>query len=154
MALSAGIQQELWPPLFDRLLVGDDDIPRTVSVSDFKELVRRDLEWLLNTHYFGQRSGDEAKRPTILTFGLPDLSPFSARSRSDHQRVARLIEETIRAFDPRLSSVRVEPMPTSSGDTVVSFRIDAILRVDPIRDEVFFTTRVEPLNPKVEVETS
>ena len=65
------------------------------------------------------------------------------RSAADAMRISKILEETIRRFEPRLlpRSIKVEGTPNSSvDDFTLGFRISAVLNVDPIREQVSFDT--------------
>jgi type VI secretion system lysozyme-like protein len=59
---------------------------------------------------------------SILDYGMPDLSYYSTYAIEDQKTVAKLIEKSLKAFEPRLSNVVVTP--TASEDKF-HFRIQA-----------------------------
>jgi type VI secretion system protein ImpF len=119
-----------------------------VGLRELRAAVARDLEWLLNTKQCLPDVPEDLVETmqSIWTYGLPDLSTYSSRSPEDATTLARLLEDVIRRFEPRLrpGSVRITPRPGGEGDEFrVQFRIDAILHVEPIRSPVSFDTDVD-----------
>ena len=79
----------------------------------------------------------------MLSYGIPDLTGFSWTSVNDGKTVAKLIEEAIKNFEPRLvpRSVKVSQVERESVDDFrVRLRIDAILQVEPYTERVSFDT--------------
>jgi len=143
----------LRPSVFDRLM-GPRGVtaPRGqlggIGLRELYAVVCRDLEWLLNSkRWFPEPLADlpEASE-SILTYGLPDLSTYSWRNSADATGIARMIEDVIRRFEPRLwaRTVQVTPLPRGEVDDFsLHFRIDAVLQVEPIRAPVSFDTDVD-----------
>ena len=133
-----------------------------VGLRDVFESVTRDLDWLLNTkRWFPTEDLEGFRHATgsILTYGLPDLSAYSWRVEADARSVARVLEETIGRFEPRLreGSVRVTPVAAASPDHDpfrLRFRIEAVLQVEPIRAPVSFDTEVDFDSSQVSVRGS
>lgn len=46
---------------------------------------------------------------SILDYGIPDLSHYSPYSIEDQRAVGKLVERCLKAFEPRLSNIVVEP---------------------------------------------
>ena len=152
------------PPLversvLDRLLGGKSHVSRSdarASVNELRQMVRRDLEWLLNSRCLLDLDSERYHEigTSILGYGLPDLSGGSRSTTFDRQRIADLLREVIRTFEPRLlrSSVQVEVLPTSGDALRLHFGVHAILQVDPVREPVYFDTVIEPDGSGVRVE--
>ena len=110
--------------LFDRLEgAGTDSVP---------ERLARDIADVLSA----RRILESSTRYRVLAFGLPSLDAIRGRTSGNKRRVAGYIAETLRAFEPRLRSVRVTPV-----EEVVEFqfRIEADLVGD---DAASVTLRV------------
>lgn len=107
--------------------------------------IRRELTRLLGTRC--PVTGDEAltnPERTILEYGLPDLDQGGRNviNESDKGRIAKLIQHTIEAFEPRLRGVEVEviKLPAPGGRLVVS--IEGVLTLDNIMEPLSFTLPV------------
>ena len=110
--------------LFDRLEgAGTDSVP---------ERLARDIADVLSA----RRIQESASRYRVLAYGLPSLDAITRRSLDNKRRVARYIAETLRAFEPRLRSVRVVPIEE---EVEFQFRIEAELVGD---DAASVTLRV------------
>jgi len=127
-----------------------------IGVEELKQSVRRDIEWLLNSRrpLLDLTDLPEA-RTSILAYGLPDLTLFSGSS-SDCQRICTLIEEALRAYEPRLQprSIKVTHATAREDSHVrLHFNIHALLNVDPVREPISFDTSVETASGAVQVKT-
>ena len=110
--------------LFDRLEgAGTESVP---------ERLARDVADLLSA----RRIQESSTRYGILSWGLPSLDSITRRSLDNKRRVAGYIAETLRAFEPRLRSVRVTPIEE---EVDFQFRIEADLAGD---DAATVTLRV------------
>lgn len=127
----------------DRAASVDPPANRTQSVRQLKASLRRDLEWLLNS----RRNPEEAPEAyeflsvSLYNYGLPDVTSMSVDSPRDRNRLLRLIEVTVQTFEPRLASVRVRPIEsTTTGSRSVRFQIEGMLRIDPAPEQIYFDT--------------
>jgi type VI secretion system protein ImpF len=116
--------------------------------------VRRDLEALLNAR---RRWRSWPARLTQLAtspigYGIPDFASgaFSDAHRREELRIE--IEDTIRRFEPRFISVRVQLMDTPERlETTLRLRIEAVLHAEPAPEAVTFDTLVDPTTDDVVV---
>lgn len=135
------------PSLLDRLL---DDQPEVSSepplsarytVSQLKRSVARDLEALLNARQEALEDLPpeltEASR-SLLMYGLPDFTTLNLLSRPDRHTVQRALERTIAIFEPRLERVQVILEDQPQGDRALGFRVEALLRIEPVPEPVSF----------------
>jgi type VI secretion system protein ImpF len=140
------------PSILDRLIDLDPQTPadapasRTQSVRQLKASLRRDLEWLLNT----RRNPDEVPENyeqvfrSLYNYGLPDVTALSLNSPRDRQRVLRTVEVAIAIFEPRLTNVRVRSVDNvAGGPRVLRFQIEALLKMDPAPEQIFFDTLLQ-----------
>lgn len=137
------------PSVLDRLIdlnrevSQDPPANRTQSVRQLKASLRRDLEWLLNSRRNPEEAPDSYQHlsTSLYNYGLPDVSAMSVDSPRDRQRLLRLVEVTIQAFEPRLASVHVRPIETTSqGSRSLRFQIEGMLRIDPAPEQIYFDT--------------
>ena len=142
----------LLPSILDRLL---DDVPdvsyeampnRFQDLKQLKEAVKRDIEALLNTR---QETVDELPqafietRRSLLVYGLPDCTAMSLHNPYDHRRIRQALEYTIATFERRLERVRVTVEPPRQYDHVLCFRIEALLRVEPVPEPIMFDAMLQ-----------
>lgn len=142
----------LRPSVLDRLLDDEPQLSREAPLTmeqAFRVIVRavqRDLECLLNTRTTWlsdalQRS--ELASRSVAAYGLPDFSHESFKNGDARVRFTRAVERIIATFEPRLRRVNVVPNPPGPDERHFSFRIDAVLCVDPIREAVSFDSVLE-----------
>ncbi len=127
-----------------------------IGVEDLKQTVCRDIEWLLNTKrpMDMQLEGFQEASQSILNYGIPDFSQFSAASGIDCGLLCKLIEQALRDFEPRLEprSIKVEYVQTDKLTGLqAQFRIKGVLYVDPVREPVSFDTNVAMDSGNIEI---
>jgi type VI secretion system protein ImpF len=116
---------------------------RAQSVRQLKVSLRRDLEWLLNTRQTPEAVGTEFREleHSLHNFGLPDVTSLSWDSARDRARLARIIEQTLDVFEPRLKGVKVVILGASPGaQHVMRFQIEGLLDMDPAPELISFDT--------------
>ena len=141
-------QQGLTPSLIDRLI--DPEAAGTrwhhgYTVEQMFVAVQRDLEELLNTRqsHIGLSAEYKELHNSVYAYGLPDLVSLSAATGEQRQAIGRVLEETVRRFEPRLKDVRAQMIQDTDGkERKVTFHITAQLNVDPA-PEVAFDTVLE-----------
>lgn len=138
--------------LLDRLVdlqpgIDDPQAGRPVALSEIKDSVARDLEWLLNTR--SNESLLELESPllksSLLSFGIPDFSDRSMDNPTHRAEICRSIEKAVSDHEPRLRQVEVELGAEASADNRLHFIIRAILIVDFAREAVNFDAHLQPL---------
>ncbi|QVI70349.1 type VI secretion system baseplate subunit TssE [Pseudomonas syringae] len=140
-------QQKLLPSLLDRLL---DDRPhqsvesssqRLSSLADYKASIVRDLEILVNTRQSlvaGELEGFANLSGTILDYGMPDFTSRSVLDPQDRLLIQRQLEKAISVGDRRFRSVKVQLLAQQTGQRMLTFRVDAVLRLQDISRQVSF----------------
>lgn len=147
---------DLTPSVYDRLVDACFEMEpdsRAQSVRGFVLGICRDLEDLLNTS--ASRPSDEveipAVRDSVYCYGVPELTLHDGATRADMLALASDIENTIRRFEPRLDTVRVNiDFDKKSVWNRISFAIEGTSRSLPnarIRVEAAFN----PTNRRIEV---
>ena len=141
------------PCLFDRIIRslgrGQAGDSRTINTRGYRDAIRRDLEWLLNSNrrlrneeldwaamgVAGQQTGsvyDHEELPTsVLNYGIRDFNG-TAVSPNDERVVEGIraeIRNAIRQFEPRIvyESLKIEPIEDESQASVLIFSIEAEL---------------------------
>jgi type VI secretion system protein ImpF len=132
--------------VLDRVLTVEDwPTTRAQSLRYFKEALKRDLEWLLNTRQppLPQLAEYPMAKASIINFGLPDITSLGLASASDHRRLRLAIETCLRNFEPRLMDVRVTLEGSDTADRRLRFHIEGNMKVDPAPEEISFDTVLE-----------
>lgn len=121
---------------------------RIVSVERFQAAVLNDVERLLNERRPRSEDVPDVLRGTVLAYGLPDLTSFDLSSEAGAGMLALAIEETLRAFEPRLGKISVAAVRR---DAEWVFRIRADLHTQPAVERVQFQAEVKPESSRVAV---
>lgn len=139
--------------VLDRLLddepgeLRDPEAEWETSLAAYRAAVMRDLEWLLNTRRFpdpGPLDDFPELQSSLLCYGPPDVTSLSGDSSVTRRRLLRQMEELIRTFEPRLTSVRVRLDNEGEGSArQMRFSIQALLRIDEETERVSFDTVLE-----------
>jgi type VI secretion system protein ImpF len=118
---------------------------RSQSVRFFKEALRRDLEWLLNTRQppLPILASYPAAKASVINYGLPDITSLGLLSAADHKALRAAIEVCIRNFEPRLTGVRVTLESSDTVDRRLRFHIEGNMKLDPAPEEIAFDTVLE-----------
>jgi type VI secretion system protein ImpF len=149
--------------MLDRLIDEEPDtsveLPpsRSESVRELKAALKRDLEWLLNTRRIAvppEESLVEVNR-SLYVYGLPDFTAFSLNSPKDQAKLVRLLQATLKLFEPRLANVRIVPLePEAHGTRTLRFRIEGLLIMDPAPEHVSFDTVLDLTKGEYEVQSA
>jgi type VI secretion system protein ImpF len=139
------VTQSVLERLIDLEPAARTDAPQTrgQSVRQLKSALRRDLEWLLNTRQIagGVPEDYQLLERSLFGYGLPDVSNLSANSIRDRNRLLRMLENTISAFEPRLSGVKVSIVDSGSNSgRQLRFQIEGLLLMDPAPELISFDT--------------
>ncbi len=146
-------------PLFDRLVEIEPFEPRersllgALDLRALRESVHRELERLLNT-----RSSLPVvrllERPelTVLEYGIPDLSAYSAGNAEDQGLLTGIVARAVAAFEPRLREVRVSVVRLEDEQRSLLLRIDAVLMADEVAEPVSFPALMGLKSGRVEIQ--
>jgi type VI secretion system protein ImpF len=149
----AELERNAEPSIIDRLIdedrhvTADRGVSRAESVRRVMDSVRRDIELLLNTRRIAVPTSEALPEvaASLYFYGMPDMTSVSKDSQAAKSRLARQVEETIAAFEPRLENVKVALMPSERAQFgEVRFAIEAMLKLDPTPERVTFDTVLEP----------
>ena len=132
--------------ILDRLMdVEDWPTTRSQSTRFFREALKRDLEWLLNTRQppIQEMAGYTAAKATVVNYGLPDISSLGFNNAADHRALRVAIEGCLRNYEPRLTDVRVTLEASDTVDRRLRFHIEGNMKLDPAPEEIAFDTVLE-----------
>jgi type VI secretion system protein ImpF len=93
----------------------------------------------------------EEVRRSLVNYGLPDFTSYSLSSPTDRDRIQRVLEHAIAAFERRLDRVRVRLEEPREHDKAMRFHVEALLRVDPTPEPVAFDTVLQLLTQEYRV---
>lgn len=157
------LAERLQPSLLDRLTdnepgdIKESRDERVISISRLREIIQRDLSWLLNTNntesLFDAKAMPNVSR-SVLNFGVREVSgEFSTAERAE--KIRRSIEQAIAIHEPRIikGSVDVTLRPDEDGgDTIVALEIRADMWAQPLPMELFLRSQVDVTTGEVSVE--
>ncbi len=153
MMADPGITERLQPSLLDRLTdnnpteIKESASERVIDMRRLREIVLRDLGWLLNTV---NQSGDidEEEFPyaakSTLNYGIVDISGKRSAEARPHE-LERLLERAIESYEPRIVAgslaVKFSNVAGASRSKIV-FNIQADLWAQPVPLEIFMRTEL------------
>jgi type VI secretion system protein ImpF len=153
-------EQRAQLPLLDRLLdeAPDQERDRPLSNAEvlhkLREAVRRDLQSLLNARR-RWRSWPASLRELATSpvgYGLPDFSSGAFGDPTRRELLRREVEDTIRRFEPRFLSLKVQLVDANDQLTgTLRLRIEALLDADPAPEPVGFDTLLDTARDDVVV---
>ena len=141
------------PSLLDRLTDEGPGAPgrgASVTVSELRRSVLRDLTWLFNTTRPFAPDAIEAQpqvRNSVLNYGLPALSGLTA-SGLDIRQLERALRQAIVDFEPRILPDSVSVKAVLERDTVdhhnvISLHIEGLLWAQPVPIEMLLRTQFD-----------
>lgn len=145
-------------PLLDRLIdeAPDQERDPPSSAADtmtiLRRSVRRDLESLLNARrrWRSWPTGLTELATSPVGYGIPDFGSGAFNDPRRREELRLEIEATIRRFEPRFLSVKVQLLESRDRqDGTLRLRIDAVLHADPAPETVIFDTLVDPTTDDV-----
>lgn len=122
-----------------------------------EELVRHDLENLLNTRWrcLSWPPGLDELEQSLVNYGIPDFSGASFGDPASHRELRRILEQCIRRFEPRLRAARVVLLERGGRqDRMLHFKIEAELGVGAELHAVAFETALDPTSARFRVGSS
>jgi type VI secretion system protein ImpF len=159
-----GLKTRLQPSLLDRLTdhhpeeTREPREARAISEAQLRELLRRDLSWLLNTTHM-EAAQDLTRYPelrrSVLNYGIPDLAGRTLSS-VDPKLLERFVKEAILSYEPRLLSgslkLHVVSGRTAGGHNGLIFDIEGELWSQPIPLALYLRTEIDLEDGSVKVD--
>jgi type VI secretion system protein ImpF len=157
------ITERLQPSLLDRLTDAEPSSrkesrdERVIDLRRLREIVQRDLSWLLNTND-NSTWIDAARYPhasrSVLNFGVREV----AGEYSTQERVKLIrdsIQRAIEVFEPRISAGTLDVVlrdETTDRSTVVYFDIRAEMWAQPLPIELYLRSEVDITTGELKLE--
>ncbi|MCF7699894.1 type VI secretion system baseplate subunit TssE [Loktanella sp. M215] len=149
------IIERLQPSLLDRLTDDDPDNAtesrdaRVITLNRLRDIVRRDLGWLLNANSLDTVLDDQETPHAVnstLNYGIQDTSgDFATGNRAE--AIRRAIAQAISRFEPRIIpgtlDVSMVAAPADRGRPVVDFDIHAELWAQPLPMELYLRSQID-----------
>lgn len=155
--------ERLQPSLLDRLTdreptqIKETRDERVIDIRRLREIVQRDLSWLLNTDN-NDSLIDPAKYPnaarSVLKYGVREISgDYSTKEKAE--LIRKSIQSAIETFEPRIRAGSVD-VELRTGDvkreTIVAFDIRADMWAEPVPLELFLRSEVDVTTGEISVE--
>lgn len=156
-------EKKLSPSLMSCLIDDHPEVSAEAAKSSsmvlrqLKENVRANLENLLNTRISCVET--PAQMPlldcSLLNYGLEDIATVNLESNKHVQQFCRKMEETIRNYEPRIKSIKVDSKNSLDvRDMCFHFRVEAVLHASPDNDTIVFDSAINPMSKAVGVKES
>lgn len=147
------------PSVLDRLIDDEPDSSAEKQKSgaqrlrEFRAAVLRDVANLLNTRRRWPPPPDRTHLvPSVVDFGIRDVTAADMSTAAEREAFRRHVEATLRTYEPRFRSVKVEILADPTGaDRSVRFRVDAVLHMEPVPEPLAFESVVDTADGSVEV---
>jgi len=142
------------PCLLDRLCNDRPDAlqesrnQRVISMSAYRENVRRDIGWLLNSRAPRPENGlgEGEAASSVVNYGLPDLCGRTASSVYVDE-MERIMRKTLLNFEPRIIPGSLVVTAVTDADDMsyraMSFEIKAKIKANPVPQEMNLRTAVD-----------
>jgi len=126
---------------------------RSASIAMYRDSLKRDLEWLLNTRQpvIAAMESFPATAASVLNYGLPDIHSFDGSAGREKSQLTGALEKCIRAFEPRISHPRVFLTRTDTLSRSLRFHIEGQITYENMNEEIKFDTILELTRGEYEV---
>lgn len=154
------IERTVRPSLLDRLtdnepgIAADPPITREESERRYRLGVQRDVEALLNTRRTMIPAPDWCPelRRSVYDFGLIDTTSIAVGTKAGRDRLLTALQDAIARFEPRLAQTRVRLLDAQQlRAPQLRFVLEAVLVMDPGREDVVFDTVLEVASGEYDV---
>jgi len=157
------IMERLQPSLLDRLTdlepenKTESQNSRVIDIRRLREIIRRDLAWLLNSNN-QETVIDRDLYPNVINsvvnYGVRDVSgDFSTSKRAELMRDA--IQKAVNQFEPRIKQgtldVRIHTREKAS-ETLIEFDIHADMWAQPLPLELYLRSQIDLVTGHVNLE--
>ena len=126
---------------------------RAASINMYRDSLKRDLEWLLNTRQPVMPDMDlfPATAASIANFGLPDIHSFDGSAGKEQNALTLALEKCIRIFEPRIDQPRVYLTRSDTLTRSLKFYIEGKVSYENMDEEIKFDTVLELISGEYEV---
>lgn len=157
------LAERLQPSLLDRLTdqqpgdLKETRDSRVIDLNRLREIIQRDLSWLLNTHNAESHFNAErypAVARSALNYGLAEVTgEYSTAQKAE--AIRRSIEQAIAAYEPRIIEGSVDVLlrsETDDAEMTVGLDIRADMWAQPMPLELYLRSKVDLTTGEVAVE--
>jgi len=140
--------------LVDRLAqAGSWPTTRKASEAMYRQSLKRDVEWLLNTRQplLPELEAYPLAAASVVNYGLPDIQEFNGSDGRDKNALSALLLKTIKRFEPRIKQPRVYMLRADSVSRSLRFHIEGQIAFENMQEEITFDTLYELISGEFEV---
>ena len=140
--------------LMDRLSdTGDWPATRFASMRMYRETLKREVEWLLNTRQSPIERLDEYAQASssVINYGLPDIHSFTGAAGREHDALTLALLKTLRAFEPRIRDPQVFLVRSDTTNRSLRFHVEGRISFENMEEEIKFDTVLELIRGEYEV---
>ena len=116
---------------------------RVLTREKVVESIRLELSRMLNTRCAATIDGLDRQERTVVNYGLPDFFTLNPASETDRRRLARLITDAVRAYEPRLRNPLVDVSADPGNSRVLRVTLDGMLVLGHLSEPVSFPLVIE-----------
>jgi type VI secretion system protein ImpF len=126
---------------------------RSASINMYRESLKRDVEWLLNTRQpvIPELESYPVTAASVLNYGLPDIHSFDGSAGKEQNALTVALEKCIRTFEPRITQPRVFLTRTDLLSRSLRFHIEGQVVYENMDEEIKFDTVLELISGAYEV---
>ena len=136
-------------------LVDVDEWPttRSNSIRMYRDSLKRDIEWLLNTRRppIDHIQSYPKASSSVIHYGLTDINAFTGSAERDENALLLAIVKSLREFEPRIQSPRVFLVRTENTSRHLRFHIEGQIQFDSVPEDISFDTVLELTSGEYEV---
>lgn len=139
--------------LLDRLTDYEDwPATRNTSLAMYREGIKRDIEWLLNSRkpHLPETNKWPLAAGSVLNFGLPDLAQFQGVN-SNSEALTMSLLQTVRTYEPRIKQPRITLQRSDLLARSLRFHVDGCLVFENAEEDISFDTVLEVASGEYEV---
>lgn len=132
--LSYSVLDRLLGPEYGSAVTTVEGQPNPAFVERIVKTIARDVQNLLNTRKLEMDLPEQYKelRPSIVDFGIIDLTTLNARSERDREAFRLSVKRAVEAYEPRLKKIVVDIVDSPSDyGLIFRFNIEAVLLIEP-----------------------
>lgn len=126
---------------------------RAASINMYRESLKRDLEWLLNTRQpvIAALEDYPAVRSSVFNFGFPDIHSFDGSAGKETNALTRALEKCMKTFEPRIHNPHVYLTRSDHLTRSLKFHIEGRLVYEDMDEDIKFDTILELIRGEYEV---
>lgn len=157
------LTERLQPSILDRLTDEDRSkktetgSERMIDIRRLREIIQRDLSWLLNTGNLDLEIDPEAyphARKSVINYGVPDATgDYANRKRAENVREA--IERAVELFEPRIIDGTLNVVSRTEDakrQPLIVFDILADMWADPLPAELYLRSQFDTTTGQISLE--